>query len=460
MGNANDYIQLPDGKWVRTFPQGSSQPSIYSEELSKTRYPKASARTKSSSQGFSQRFSQPEELSKRPLKVISAKELMEQETSGVKPLWGSFLYENSIVLLAGEAGVGKTTLAYNLAIYGAKGEDFCGLSIERPLNILYCDLETGQALRKDKAMLISDSNLPENLSFNWELDFIGQLDELLEFVKQKCIDIVIVDTINEAFNTRDEQDNAEANRQFAYIKRLRDEGECCVLLMHHTGKGEQARSVYSARGASARAGSADVVLTLKASTEDTICLQKEKDRIGGGKEKLYLRKVGEDTFEVIEQGEEQEIPLVIRAQRFIKDLLDKGIYTRTEFIEQGQSQGYSRATLDRALTNLTKAGEVRRAKRGIYSKVTNPIRYDPREGGEYSSPHLKAYREELSKTDSTLEEMIGMSREEAIRIWKSQGAPVIHLGVGENCFELSKLVSDNPSPKHLEIIAQWLKQHE
>jgi len=461
MPNVNNYVRLPDGRWERE-KNSSSQPSpLDSEELRRTQNLKASSAMKSSSQSFTQPFSQPEELSGRPLKIISGKELMEQETNGVESLWGNFLYEKSIVLLAGEAGVGKTTLAYNLAIYGAKGESFCDIPFQKPLNILYCDLETGDDLRKNKAMIISDNDIPSNLYFNSELDFIGQLNRLIKLVKEKAIDLVIIDTINEAFNTRDEQDNAEANRQFRSIKKLRDEGECCVLLMHHTGKGEQPKGVYSARGASARAGSVDVVLTLKANTEDTICIQKEKDRIAGGKERLYLRKVGEDAFEVIEQGEEQEAPLVIRAQRFIKDLLNKGIYTRTEFVEQGQSQGFSRATIDRATTNLIKAAEIVRPKRGIYSRVSNPIREDPRVVGEHCSPHLKAYSENnrvIEKNDS-LEKMLGMTIEEAIKVWKSEGAPVIHLEFGENCLDLAKLLSNSPGARHLEIVAQWLKEH-
>ena len=467
MPNANDYVQMPDGTWKpkgwlnnpsKSFPETS----LYPEELRRTQHPKANSAIKSSSQCFSQGFSQPQELSKRALKIISGRELMEQETNGVKSLWGGFLYENSITLLAGEAGVGKTTMAYNLAIYGAKGEDFIGIPFKSSLNILYADLETGKALRKNKAMLISDNNIPAHLHFTWELDFIGQLDELIKFVKENAISLTIIDTINEAFNTRDEQSNAEANMQFRAIKRLRDEGECSILLMHHTGKGEPTKQVYTARGASARAGSADVVLTLKAITEDTICLQKEKDRIAGGKEKLYLRKAGEDTFEVVEQGEEQEMPLVIRAQKFIRGLLDRGIYTRTEFVEQGQSQGYSRATVDRAITNLIKVGELKRTKRGIYSKGGNPIGENPRVRGEYCSPHLKVYSEYnrvIEKNDS-LEEMLDMSKGEAIDIWRRQGAPTIHLGDGENCFDLPKLLSGNPSPSHLEVIAQWLKKHQ
>ena len=62
-----------------------------------------------------------------------------------------------------------------------------------------------------------------------------------------------MDTINEVFSTRDEQDNAVTNRQFTYIRKLRNETGVSVVLMRHIGQGEQARRVYSASRASLRA---------------------------------------------------------------------------------------------------------------------------------------------------------------------------------------------------------------
>ena len=51
---------------------------------------------------------------------------------------------------------------------------------------------------------------------------------------------------------------------------------------------------------------------------------------------VHSLELGDSQTGVVEQGEDQEIPLVIRAQKLINSLIEKGIYTRTEFIEQGQ----------------------------------------------------------------------------------------------------------------------------
>jgi hypothetical protein len=54
-----------------------------------------------------------------------------------------------------------------------------------------------------------------------------------------------------------------------------------------------------------------------------------------------------------------------------------------------------------------------------------------------------------------------MSREQAIAIWAREGRPVIHLGPGENCFDLERLLSHRDiNERHLEAVRQWLARKE
>jgi hypothetical protein len=52
---------------------------------------------------------------------------------------------------------------------------------------------------------------------------------------------------------------------------------------------------------------------------------------------------------------------------------------------------------------------------------------------------------------------VGMSLQDAVKVWHSAGAPLIHMGPGENCEDLEALLS-NPdiSTKHIEVIRLWL----
>jgi len=56
---------------------------------------------------------------------------------------------------------------------------------------------------------------------------------------------------------------------------------------------------------------------------------------------------------------------------------------------------------------------------------------------------------------------LGMTIEQALDIWTRRGKPVIHLGPGENCFGLDKLLSHSDiNPRHLSALRDWLQIHK
>ena len=49
--------------------------------------------------------------------------------------------------------------------------------------------------------------------------------------------------------------------------------------------------------------------------------------------------------------------------------------------------------------------------------------------------------------------------EKAIEIWRSEGAPMIHLGPGENCLDLKKLLTNRDvKPAHVKAVKTWLEK--
>jgi len=59
------------------------------------------------------------------------------------------------------------------------------------------------------------------------------------------------------------------------------------------------------------------------------------------------------------------------------------------------------------------------------------------------------------------EEKLGMTVEQAVDIWEEAGRPIIHLGPGENCFGLAKLLSHrNVNERHLAVIREWLEKRQ
>lgn len=314
----------------------------------------------------------------RPLEVYWAKDIgPEPELGEQEPgLWGDFLMSESIHLLSGVAGVGKTTFLYNLAIRACTGDDFLGIPFSRPLRVLYADLETPPPLWRKKIRLISDGDPPNNLAFIFSISLEKDMRELISEVTKHHFDLVIVDTINEGFSTTDEDNNAEANRQMALIRGLIQETGTAMLLVHHIGKSAEGRRVYRSRGASARASSADVVLNLEGITDEVIRLEMVKSRWAGGISKLFLRKIGEDIFEPTEVSGEESLSDRIRVQNFILDLLLAACtdMSTTDIKAQCQHEGFASATIERALSELVQGGKVHRVKRGLYSLPESSIK--------------------------------------------------------------------------------------
>ena len=67
----------------------------------------------------------------------------------------------------------------------------------------------------------------------------------------------------------------------------------------------------------------------------------------------------------------------------------------------------------------------------------------------------------LADGESVILQSLGVGVGQALAIWDKQGRPVIHLGPGENCLDLAKLLAQRDvKPQHLSAIRHWLQKHQ
>jgi len=295
------------------------------------------------------------------------------EGEEIQTLWGSFLFPSSLHLLAGDAGLGKTTLMYNISICLARGSDFGGFKPPRRLRVLYFDLETPDLLFRRKLHLISENSPPEGLAFNRSFS----VSEALALTKEHHFDLIIMDTLNEAFETRDEGDNAEANKQMRDLRRIVKDSGAAIVALSHMGKDPSAKGVYKLRGASARPAAADVVLNVEPYSDDVICLEVVKNRWVGGNVKLFLRKAGEDAFEVAEVSGEDTATMDKQIREFIRSVVPHQPTTiRTkEILSSAEQKGFSVGTVEKVLSRMTQIGAdgLKRVKQGVYTRIPQGV---------------------------------------------------------------------------------------
>jgi hypothetical protein len=54
-----------------------------------------------------------------------------------------------------------------------------------------------------------------------------------------------------------------------------------------------------------------------------------------------------------------------------------------------------------------------------------------------------------------------MTVEQALSIWEEAGKPIIHLGPGENCLGLDKLLNHRDiNERHLVAVREWLEERQ
>ena len=166
----------------------------------------------------------------------------------------NFLTEGSLNLISGESGCGKSTVALALAAAVAKGADFLGRHCEQR-KVLFVDGENGLQVyheRFRRLNIIEDPNM-----FFWGLWVRPEPDGpdskiILKFA-------IIFDSFI-SFLKGSEQDAAEVRTYMDFYRRLASAG-ATVLLVHHTGKGENTKEY---RGSSNIKASVDAAFLLTA----------------------------------------------------------------------------------------------------------------------------------------------------------------------------------------------------
>ena len=120
----------------------------------------------------------PEELAQRGIYTFET--LGETLDEQVNWVMDSLLTENSVNLLAGDSGIGKTPLCLTLALCIAGGRPFLGIAIPRPRRVLYCDAESTRNIFHSTVQTISRylgyPQVPENFhvwSPNWDRNQMG-----------------------------------------------------------------------------------------------------------------------------------------------------------------------------------------------------------------------------------------------------------------------------------------------
>lgn len=202
-----------------------------------------------------------------PLSDLS--HLLEEEVEyTIKPICP----RGALTMVQGMPKGGKSTFSLWLASCAAIGNWPSGiLEIARPMNVLFIEFEDRPILvvkRASKYLAgagFDPKILPSNLflcdSPTLWLDSTKYEAALIQEVRDKQIDLVILDTLSYVHQAESENDAADMKILTAALKRIVAATNCSLIFLHHTGKGSKEKAISeAARGSSVIPACADVIL--------------------------------------------------------------------------------------------------------------------------------------------------------------------------------------------------------
>jgi hypothetical protein len=193
---------------------------------------------------------------------VSAAELLTRVTAVIPYLLFGFIAKGTLNLLIAYMKTGKSTLVYRLIICIAQGLDFLERKTDRgAVLILAVEEHVRDVERRLKRFGLREDD-PVYVHVGTVQEQSETLKTIKNFVIEKKIVLVVIDSLSRFWNVMDENNNMEVIREVSPLLEMARETDAAVLLVHHERKsgGDDGRSI---RGGSALFGLVDQAIFLE-----------------------------------------------------------------------------------------------------------------------------------------------------------------------------------------------------
>jgi len=420
--------------------------------------------------------------------------IAEVEPETVSWLWLPYIPLGKLTLLEGDPGIGKSWVSLAIATAVSLGNGLPGAEATEPQAVLLASAEDGLGDTIRPRLDGMQANVRNVHAIKGALDFgNGGLAILEGYIDHVRPALVIIDPLVAYIGAG--VDIHRANETRAVMAKLADMAEkhgCAILAIRHLTKGKTLKPIYRGLGSIDFAAACRSVLMAGCDPDNPqkrgiVQIKSNLAPMGhaigfelrnGG---FYWTGESDLTWQRILSAEDSSDSRSAKdeAADFLKDELADGPVEAAQVWRDAKEAGLSEITVKRAKAMLgiitRRQGET--GKRGggkftwempeSHSEGQSDLEYQGyhiKENDTLNNPSLKnatqGIGDDTLNTNPQPEAILGMPVEKALEIWRSTGAPIIHLGPGENCFDLAKLLS-NPNVKleHLEAVKAWLEQH-
>ena len=212
---------------------------------------------------------------RKPTKVTRLSQFANQESKGAGYLAKGLLQKASYAIAYGPPGGGKTFTLLDLAYHIAAGKEWMGHKVHGG-PVLYLPFEGGGGLIK-RAQALRQKYGQEDVpffiapaSFNLrEQTGRKELGAVIADLPEKPV-LIVIDTLARALMGGDENSAQDVGAFNSAVAALIESTGACVLIVHHSGKNQNA----GARGSSALLGAIDTELQI---SDNRVTASKQRD---------------------------------------------------------------------------------------------------------------------------------------------------------------------------------------
>jgi hypothetical protein len=390
-------------------------------------------------------------------------------------LWQPYIPKGKLTLEEGDPGIGKSWISLAIATAVTLGKGLPGQESVEPANVLLASAEDGlgDTIRPRLDAMGADISRIFAIEGALTLDETGlaRLESYLERVRPS---LLIIDPLVAYLGAGVDIHRANETRAvMAQLARLAEKYDSAILAVRHLTKGGMSKAIYRGLGSIDFTAACRSVLLAGCDPDNPqnrgvvhikSNLAPAGDAIGYELRdgSFYWTEYSDLTAaRILATDSGDRISEFDEAVTFLKGELAEGPILAKGVYRDAEGVGISMRTLERAKTKLQaksrKIGDAWFWHLPELTSSTSP-RLPYREFGDVENTEIKktVVTEGLGDLEH-IEDTLSMPIDKAIELWHSEGAPVIHLGMGENCSDLRTLLSDsNVKCEHLEAVRQWL----
>ncbi len=184
------------------------------------------------------------------------------------------LIPQGLTIIAGAPKAGKSWLVLDLCLSVARGDPFLGRdTIPMPGSVIYLALEDSDRRLKSRMMTVLDGRTaPTNLHFITEAPpinggLVEQMKQLFDWKPDTSL--VVIDTLGKIRQASKLDGYQKDYGELSAIKRLADEQNCGIVVVHHLRKMQGSDPFDRISGTNGILGSADTAMVLTRARQES-----------------------------------------------------------------------------------------------------------------------------------------------------------------------------------------------